>query len=236
MKKLFIIANWKSNKTTTEAHEWLVEAANAYEPIANQDKEVIVCPSFTSLPSMKAYLIQKNLSIKLGAQDVSPFNDGAYTGEISARQAAELVTHTIVGHSERRKYFHETDEDVIKEVARLIEVNITPILCVSDMSQMDYYLMNGKVILDNADKIIFVYEPPSAISGGGEFHAEDPEEANKNAAEISQKIGRKVITLYGGSVNPENAALLFSKDSIDGGLIGQASLDAEKFMQIIKSS
>ncbi len=236
MKKLFIVANWKSNKTTSESINWLQSIENLKLRFDKEEKEVIVCPSFTSLPSMKAYILQKSLPIKLGSQDISPFNEGAYTGEISAKQIKELAEYAIVGHSERRKYFHETDDDVIQEVTRLIEEGISPILCVSDMRQMDYYLLQGKVVVDNADKIIFVYEPPSAISGGGAFHPENPEEANRNAAEISAKIGKRVITLYGGSVNSDNAGLFFSQENIDGGLIGQASLDANKFLQIIESS
>jgi len=103
------------------------------------------------------------------------------------------------------------------------------------MAQMDYYLANGKVIIENADKIVFVYEPPSAISGGGAYKAKSPEEANINASEISKKIGKKVITLYGGSVNPENRNALFEQDSIDGGLIGQASLSVDSFMKLVNS-
>ena len=234
MKKLFIVANWKSYKTKDEAISWLDEFKIDDSNLEN--KEIIVCPSFTLLPDMKKFILEKNLPIKLGTQTISPFEEGAYTGEISTRQAVELVTHSIVGHSERRRYFHETEEYVIKELTQIIKERITPILCISDMKQLDYYLMQGNVIVDNADKIIFVYEPPSAISGGGAYRPEDPETANKNAAEISNKIGKKVITLYGGSVNTENATELFSKEYIDGGLVGQASLDLKTFSQIIENA
>lgn len=235
MKKLFIVANWKSNKTTSEAHEWLKEFINANVQIP-EEKEIIVGASFTLLPTMNWFIKQNNLLIKLAAQDVSPFDEGAYTGAIAAKQAGEFVSHAIVGHSERRRLFHETDEDVIAKLKQVLSANIMPVLCISDMAQLDHYLSESIILKDNAEKIIFVYEPPSAISGGGSYHPESPEDANKNAAEISNKIGKRVITLYGGSVNPENVSALFGQEYIDGGLIGQASLNSENFMKIIQSS
>jgi triosephosphate isomerase (TIM) len=234
-KKTIIVANWKSNKTESEAKEWLF-AMSGLKDLDLSNKEIIICPSFTLLPAMKAYVEEKKLLIKLGTQDISAFGEGAYTGEVNGRQIKELVNYVLIGHSERRKFFHETDEDVIAKFKRLIENNITPILCIADMEQMDRYISMDTLIKNKADDIIFVYEPPSAISKGGQFRAESPEIANQNAGRISQRIGKKVITLYGGSVNIKNAGTFFKSDNLSGGLIGKASLDPKEFYEIIQNT
>ena len=172
----------------------------------------------------------------MGAQDVSKFKKGAYTGEITAEMLDGLVEYCIIGHSERRKHFGETDDDVIEKVKNLLEYSITPILCVSNLDQLDSYLERGEIVVDSAEKIIFVYEPPDAISGGGAYKPNSLEDANEKAGNIGEKIGKKVTTLYGGSINPDNAPSFFSKENIDGGLIGQASTDPKTFLEIINST
>lgn len=235
MKKLFIVGNWKSYKTIADAKTWL-EKFKELNPVYSPDeKEVIICPPYLFLPEMKAFIDTNNLPLKLGVQDISPFDEGAYTGAIFARQAKDFVTHALVGHSERRKYFHETDEDVLEKIKQLLAQEITPVLCISDMKQLEFYLNANDVLVSHADKIIFVYEPPSAISGGGAFHAADPKDIDSNTAELGKMIGKDVVTLYGGSVNPDNAAQIFGLEHVHGGLPGQASLDPEKFVSIIKS-
>lgn len=234
-KKTFIIANWKSNKTESEAKRWL-SAIFRLKDLDLSNKEIIICPSFTLLPMMKTHIEEKMLPISLGAQNISSFDEGAYTGEINWRQIKGLVKYALIGHSERRRFFHETDGDVIAKLKRLIENNIVPILCISDMVQMDHYISMDTIISDKADDIIFVYEPPGAISIEGQFRAESPEIANQNARQISRKIGKKVVAIYGGSINAENVASFFESSDIRGGLIGKASLDPKEFYEIVQNA
>ena len=232
MKKPIVIANWKATKTTKETVEWIKSTKSDLEK--SNDADIIICPPFPSL-SIAASLL-KDTNVKVGAQDVSKFKKGAYTGEITAEMLDGLVEYCIIGHSERRKHFGETDDDVIEKVKNLLEYSITPILCVSNLDQLDSYLERGEIVVDSAEKIIFVYEPPDAISGGGAYKPNSLEDANEKAGNIGEKIGKKVTTLYGGSINPDNVPSFFSKENIDGGLIGQASTDPKTFLEIINST
>ncbi len=227
------VANIKSNQSLKEVKQWLREIGSK----ANDFKGTIIfCPSDPFLSSAREIIDQGSLQIKLGSQDISKFEQGAYTGEVAAGQISDLVEFTIVGHSERRKLFGETNEDVLKKVELALKNNITPVLCISDLSQLDAYLEKGQIITANAQNIIFVYEPPGAISGGGEYKPDNPENANKIAGEIISKASKETIVIYGGSINPGNVSSFFSQKNIDGGLIGQASVDPNTFLALLQNA
>src|SRR3990167_6370119 len=135
MKKPLVVANWKATKTIKETIEWIKKAKPALEEVDWAD--TIICPPFTSLPI--AASLFEGTNIKVGAQDISKFKKGAYTGEVTVEMIDGLVSHAIVGHSERRKYFGETDADVFEKVKLLLEYGITPVLCISDLAQLDSY-------------------------------------------------------------------------------------------------
>lgn len=230
--KPVIIANWKANKNIQETIEWFNQTKDSL--MSAKNVEVVVCPPFTSIPSLVPLVSETG--IKVGAQTVSNQSNGAFTGEVTALMLTGLVSHCIVGHSERRRYYSEKEAEVGQKVRQLIEVGITPILCVSDLTQMDNYLAESDSFKQNAEKIIFVYEPPSAISGGGDYHPESPEEANTNAAKISEKIGSKVVTLYGGSVSNLDVDNFLVKEHINGVLVGKASLEPKIFVELVQKA
>ncbi len=221
MKKLFIIANWKSNETTPEVEKWFTEINNAQLSFNADEKCIIICPPFTLLSKVKELVIKSNLSFNVGAQDVSPFDEGAYTGEENVDQIKEFADFVIIGHSERRKNLSETDEIISQKAKKAIEGNLTPIFCVQGVDTPIPYGIE-----------IVAYEPISAIGTG---KPDTPEDAENVARTIKEKNAVKYV-IYGGSVTGDNVADFMKMPSIDGVLVGGASLDAGKFSLIIKNS
>ena len=217
MKNIYIVANWKSNKTEAEALEFFSEFSKIYKPV--EGKGVIICPSFTSLSSSLKFINENNLDIKLGAQNVSPFELGAFTGEVNSAQIKEFCSYCIVGHSERRGKFSEDLSMINDKIRQLEKEKITPIVCISQISQLE-----GLLLTDDA---LVAYEPLSAIGSG---KPDSPQDDENIAKDIKAKV------LYGGSVNEQNVAGFTSSLSIDGVLVGEKSLDPQSFLQIINNA
>lgn len=222
MKKLFIVGNWKSNKTTEETKEWLQAVSLLQLPVSSEtEKETIVCLPYTLLPTVKSFVEEKQLALKLGVEDFSAFDAGAHTGEEPPELLKEYIQYAIIGHSERRNDLAETDELIAKKIAAAQKYNITPILCVQ-----------GKETPVPDGVTIVAYEPIFAIGTG---HPATPENAEEVAKFIKEKHGVPYV-LYGGSVTPEDVHGFTELSSIDGVLVGGASLDAEKFVKLIEAA
>ncbi len=219
MDSLFIVANHKSNKTYNEAKSWL-ETFGTIDKNLLEEKKVILCPSFTLLEVFKSFLSQNLTSVSLGSQSVSSFEGGSYTGEVNAKQVKDFADYVIIGHSEERKLFNESDEVLTQKVNLSIKYGLTPIFCVQDK---DTYIPNGVSIV--------AYEPVFAI---GTDNPDTPENADQVASEIKTQGSFKV--LYGGSVNLANIKNFTSQSNIDGVLVGGASLEAEEFIKIIQNA
>lgn len=218
MKKLWIIANWKANKTIAESLDWI----NQVGPQLNnrEDLQVVVCPRFSALAELSKEIQTNNFPIILGSQDLSPFGSGSFTGEEPAELIKELVSMAIIGHSERRKEFGETDEMVAEKLKQANSFGINPVLCIQDSSTP----------IPTGVKII-AYEPIFAIGTGT---PDTPENAQKIAEKV--KLGSPHLSiLYGGSVTSENCESFVNRKDIAGLLIGKASLDAEEFLKIISN-
>lgn len=228
MKNLWIIANWKSNKTITEALDWL----NIVGPkLPRQENlKIIICPTFSCLSELKKEIQVQSYPIFLGSQDLSPFGVGAYTGEEPAELLKELVSFSIVGHSERRFNFGENDGMVAKKITQAKDNGIVPFLCVQ-----------GKETPVPQNCGIIAYEPISAISTGltntpGVGRADNPHDANEVAKYFIEKYPEEDLkVIYGGSVNSQNIRGFISQENISGALIGGASLDPEEFLKIVEN-
>lgn len=228
-KPIAILANWKSNKTIKEAEEWVKEVSNFQFPIFNFIR-VILCPPFISLPTLKRLILKYKLPVKLGSQDVSPFENGPYTGEISARMLKDLADYVIIGHSERRKYFGETDKMVVQKVKLAVKYGLIPVVCISNLKQVDYLTKDEEV---RTTSLLILYEPLFAIGSG---QPDTPGNANKMAFKIKGVLGKETKVLYGGSINPKNVASFLSQPEVFGVGVGGASLDPQEFLKIIENA
>lgn len=217
IKTIWIIANWKSNKNIAEALQW-VESIGPQVP-KRENLKVIVCPTFVCLEEVKKAILVGGYPIIVGSQDLSSYDNGAYTGEETARILTDLVDVSILGHSERRQNFGETNAMVEDKVNQAREYNIEPLVCVQDEN----------TLVPNGVKLV-AYEPIFAIGTG---NSDTPDNANNVASKLKEKHDGLEV-LYGGSVTSENAGAFLKQVNISGLLIGRASLEADEFIKIVE--
>ena len=251
MKKI-IIGNWKLNLDHLEAIQLLQKLNYSLEVNIEEKIDIVIAPSYTSLRSLQTIIDADNLKIKISSQDVSAYIEGAYTGEVSALQLSKLnITHSIIGHSERRTVFNETDETINLKVHNAVNNKLIPVVCFGESEEqrdsnayLSYILNQVNIAVkglrkDKVEEIIFAYEPIWAIGTGKVASVENAIEVISSVKqEISTKPfydEEKIRFIYGGSVSPTNASELLNTKIIDGVLVGGASLDVDKFVQIIKS-
>lgn len=222
MKKTFIIANWKSHKTFEETETWFSDMSlTLREKPYSKESEIIVCPPFPLLQLSQTLVKKHSLPISLGSQDISPFPEGAYTGAVSGKLLREITAYAIIGHSERRKYFSETPEILAQKVGMARSFGIQPIYCTSEKDEK---------IPPGVD--IVAFEPLSAIGSG---QPDTPEDAEAVASFLKQK-NSVLYVLYGGSVTSDSVNRFTQQSSIDGVLVGGASLSPQDFAAIIHNA
>ena len=245
MRKPIIAGNWKMHKTIAEALEFVNEVKDR----VNNDKvEAVICAPFTLLKDLKQ--ATKGTNIKIGAQSMHFEEKGAFTGEISPLMLKELdMDYVVIGHSERRQYFNETDETVNKKVLKALEVGIDPILCVGETLEereagntKDVCKVQVEKALENVSKedlakVVIAYEPVWAIGTGKTATSEDANDViayiREVVANLYGELANEVRIQYGGSVKPSNVAEIMNQSDIDGALVGGASLEANDYVELV---
>ncbi len=250
MRKKIVAGNWKMNTTLAEGVQ-LAEEVNAALENATPKCDVVICVPFTHLAPVAAKINQTKLG--LGAENCADHKSGAYTGEVSAPMVASTgATYVILGHSERRQYYGETSETLREKVALALENGLTPIFCIGEVlaerengtfnevvaRQVEEGLFN--LSAEDFSKIILAYEPVWAIGTGKTATADQAEDMHAHiraviAGKYGQEVADNTSILYGGSCKPSNAAELFAKPDVDGGLIGGAALKCADFMGIVNA-
>jgi triosephosphate isomerase len=244
MRRPFIAANWKMNKTIGETQSFLNEFIPTVQNV--KDIDIVIAPPFTSLYTASSIL--KNTNIHLSAQDVFYEDNGAYTGEISSAMLADIgCTYVIIGHSERRQYFKETDETVNKKIKASRKHNLQIIFCTGESLEereagKTFDVLKREIeegLKDvSPDVIVIAYEPIWAIGTGRTASPEQAQEVHKYIRErLASMYGDKaneIRILYGGSVTPDNIDSLMACEDVDGALVGGTSLKADSFANIVK--
>lgn len=250
MRKPIVAGNWKMNKTCAEAIDLVGGLVRELADVTHVD--IVVCPPFTALKVVSQAIAETN--IDLGAQNMHWEKRGAYTGEISPEMLRELFCHyVILGHSERRQHFGETDEMINRKVHAALEANLHPIVCVGErleerdagrtMQVVETQVRGSLAGLTKTQwlNVVVAYEPVWAIGTGRNATPDQAQEVQQFIrgliAEMADShVAAAVRIQYGGSIKPENAAELFSQPDIDGGLVGGASLEARSFIEIVRAA
>ncbi len=252
MRKKIAAGNWKMNTTVIEGINLASEINTLLKNLnLEEHQEVVIAPPFTHLTSVEQ--VVDNKKIKLAAQNCSTEDEGAYTGEISAKMIKSMgCTYVIIGHSERRAYYGETGEILVKKINQALNNDLTPIFCCGEQleerergnhfniveKQISEVLFN--YLVSDFNKIVIAYEPVWAIGTGVTASKEQAQEMHAFIRKVvADKFGNdsaaNLTVLYGGSVKPDNARELFEQPDVDGGLIGGASLNAKGFFEIVNS-
>ncbi|MDO8535777.1 MAG: triose-phosphate isomerase [Candidatus Omnitrophota bacterium] len=249
LRKVIIAGNWKMNKNIGES----IDLANSIKRSLYdiEDVEIVICPPFTSLSDVNEITMETN--IKLGAQNCFWEKEGAFTGEISAPMLKNVgCEYCIIGHSERRQFFGETNETVNKKLKALLKENIKPIVCVGEKLEerksgktfdvIKDHVVNSLAGLSKEEmlRVVVAYEPVWAIGTGVNATKEQAQEVHKYIRTLlgqmhGDEVARSVRIQYGGSVKPENIKELISQEDVDGALVGGASLKADSFVQLVKN-
>lgn len=250
MRTPMVAGNWKMNKTVTEAKKLVSALLPAMQPITSVEQ--VICPPATSLPALSEMLA--GTGIGLGAQNMHWEASGAYTGELSPEMVKEFCEYVILGHSERRAYFADTDETVNLKVKAALAAGLTPIMCVGETLEENEAAQTAEVVTRQvseglaglssaqAEKVVIAYEPIWAIGTG---RAASGEDANAVVADyirptlkraFGEGVAQAVRVLYGGSVKASNAAEFFNQPDIDGALVGGAALKADDFPGIVQAA
>ena len=248
MRTPLVVANWKMNKTNSEASDFFDRLTANEEAFSSI--EIVICPSFVALERAKSLLNES--VIKIGAQNIYKENKGPFTGEVAALMIAPFCSYVILGHSERRKYFNETYADVKQKVNLALNYNIKPIICVGEILEERGKNLAEQVVKKQLEtaigslskelvrNIVIAYEPIWAIGTGV---SDQPEESNLICSEIRKflielfdnEISETIRILYGGSITTENIDSFVKMPEVDGALIGGTSLNIESFLKIIES-